>query len=58
MGKKKKAPSGPQGAAAYKANLEARGLTTIVDDTRKKVAKRTKRTSGRVNSALSDARRQ
>lgn len=56
MGKKKKAPSGPQGAAAYKANVEARGLTTIVDDTRKKVAKRTKRTSGKVKSVVSEAR--
>jgi hypothetical protein len=38
------------------ANLERRGLTTVVDDTRKKVAKRTKRTSGRVKSAVSEAR--
>lgn len=57
MGKKAKAPKGPQGAAAYKANLEARGLTTVVDDVRKKVAKRTKRTSGRVQSAVSESRR-
>jgi hypothetical protein len=56
MGKKAKGPKGPQGAAAYKANLEARGLTTVVDETRKKVAKRTKRTSGRVNSPMSEAR--
>ncbi len=56
MGKKSKAPKGPQGAAAYKANVEARGLTTVVDDVRKKVAKRTKRTSGRVRSAVSESR--
>ena len=57
MGKKSKGPQGPQGAAAYKANLERRGLTTVVDDVRKKVAKRTKRTSGRVHSAVSESRR-
>lgn len=57
MGKKSKGPTGPQGAAAYKANVERRGLTTVVDDVRKKVAKRTKRTSGRVHSAVSESRR-
>ena len=57
MGKKDKGPKGPQGAAAYKANLERRGLTALQADVRKKISLRTKRTSGRVTSAVSESRR-
>jgi len=52
VAKKKK---GPKGAAAYKANLEQRGLTTVVDDVRKKIAQRTKRRAD-VTTVLSKAR--
>ncbi|MCK5712597.1 MAG: hypothetical protein KAI25_07775 [Hyphomicrobiaceae bacterium] len=55
MGKKSKGPKGPQGAAAYVANVERRGLTTVVDDTRKKVAKK-RRSYKRANTPVSDAR--
>lgn len=50
-GKKKKA----KGAAAYKERLETRGLTTVVDDVRKRVAERTKRRAD-VTTVLSKAR--
>lgn len=51
MGKKKN--KGPKGAASYAARLEQSGLTTVMDDVRKKVAKRVKRTSGKVKTAVS-----
>lgn len=56
MGKKK--DKGPKGAARYLAELEGRGLNTVMSDTKKKVAARTKRTSGKVKvkSAVSTAR--
>lgn len=55
MGKKKK---GPKGAAAYLAEVEGRGLKTVLSDAKKSVAARTKRTSGKVKvkSAVSTAR--
>jgi len=53
MAKKKK---GPKGAASYAARLESSGLTTVMDDVKKKVAKRVKRTYGKVKSAVSTAR--
>lgn len=53
MGKSKKKPKGPKGAAAWKAEVEGRGLSTVMSDVKKKVAQRTKRTSGRVKSAVS-----
>lgn len=56
MGKKKKKPKGPKGAAAYKAELEGRGLTTVLSDVKKSVSARTKRTSGKVKSAVTEAR--
>ena len=56
MGSKKKKPKGPKGAAAYKAELEGRGLSTVMDDVRKSVAARTKRTSGKVKSPISERR--
>lgn len=56
MGKKKKKPKGPKGAAAYKAELESRGLTSVMTDVKKSVSARTKRTSTRVRSPLSERR--
>jgi len=56
MGKKSKGPTGPQGAAAYKANVERRGLTTVVDDVRKKVSKK-RRSYKRANTPMSESRR-
>lgn len=53
MGKK---PKGPKGAAAYKERLKERGLTTVMDDVKKKVAKRTKRTSGKVKSVVTKSK--
>jgi len=55
MGSKKKGPKGPQGAAAYAAAVERHGLTTVVDDTRKKV-RRKRPDYKRANTPLSDAR--
>ena len=54
MGKKK--PKGPKGAAAYVARLKEKGLSTVMDDVRSSVAKRAKRTSGRVKTVVSEAR--
>jgi hypothetical protein len=51
-----KKPKGPKGAAAYKAEVEGRGLSTVMDDVKKKVKQRTKRTSGKVKSVVSTAR--
>lgn len=55
MGSKKKKPKGPQGAAAYAANVEARGLSTVVSDARTKVAKK-RRSYKRANTPVSEAR--
>jgi len=55
MGKKSKGPKGPQGAAAYMANVEARGLKTVVSYARKKVAKK-RRSYKRANTPVSEAR--
>jgi len=56
MGSKPKGPKGPQGAAAYMAGLEMRGLTTVVDEARKKVALKNRRSYKRANTPLSDDR--
>lgn len=53
MAKKKKPKL--KGAAAYKADLTERGLTTVVDDVRKKIEQRTKRRAD-VTTVLSKAR--
>jgi hypothetical protein len=53
MGKKKK---GPKGAASYAARLEEKGLSTVMADAKKSVKARTKRTSGKVKSAVTEAR--
>lgn len=58
MSKKKK---GPKGAAAYLAEVEGRGLSTVMSDAKKSAAARSKRTSSKphkvkVKSAVSTAR--
>lgn len=63
MGSKKKKPKGPKGAAAWVAEVEGRGLKSVMADAKNKVRKRTKRTSGteasrqiKVKSAVSETR--
>jgi hypothetical protein len=50
---KKKAPK-LKGAAAYTEQVRQRGLTTVVDDVRKKIAARTQRTP--LKTVMSKAR--
>jgi len=60
VGSKKKKAKGPKGAAAWIAEREGRGLSTVMDDVKKTVAQRTKRTSGklhRVRSPVQDETR-
>jgi hypothetical protein len=40
VGKKSKKAKGPKGAAAWKAEVEGRGLSTVMSDVKKSVAQK------------------